>query len=177
MVSHFFYALTLSATIVASSSAIAADTKQDFITFATVHCAAWTGGDDADMAFVLGKAAAKFSKRQQEQFNNKFADKLIADYALDPEKDCVLSVVNKSAASQALPMFEGAEQVVVAGYLREKGKEVPVSVAYRLERERMDDGWRVANMTLNGQPLSDRYREEFEAMAEAGGPKAILGSL
>ena len=72
---------------------------------------------------------------------------------------------------RAVPELE-QEIAVVAGVMKSRSG-APVSVAYRLERAG-NYPWIITNISINGQPMVDRYREEYEALAASGGSGAVL---
>lgn len=192
------YTKALSTAILASALAVSTPVQaqppqqtSDFINFATTHCKAMIRDGRADLGFVLGKAAARFSAAQLEEFNLLFSRKLVKDFHVDANQECVLDVVTTkkreapatyvaSADTQAhhesLPP-KGHEIAVVIGEIAGATADVPVSVAYRLEQMEGAQGWEITNISLNGQPLADRYREAYETLAKEGGAKAVLGAL
>lgn len=163
-----------------------AESEQDFIAFAGNHCRAFVADGRADMGFALGKAANKFSQNEMLEFNRQFATKIIQEYAIDPAKGCTMDVLSMKPVVDASnkPAEKGRyaqpkperEVAVVAGVMGSKDADMPVSVAYRFERVGASP-WVITNITLNGQPLVDRYREEYEALAKKGGSEAVLGKL
>lgn len=168
-----------------STPAIAAE-EQDFIDFAGTHCRAFINEGRADMAFAMGKASAKFTQKEMMVFNRLFAQKIVAQYKIDPAKGCTLDVLSMKPVKHesSKPAERGRyaqpkpkrEVAVVAGVMGSQGNDAPVSVAYRLERVGVSP-WIITNITLNGQPLVDRYREEYEAYARKGGSDAVLDNL
>lgn len=171
--------------LLVSASAHAAEEK-DFVDFATAHCSAFIEEGRADMSFAMGKASAKFSQAEMLAFNRAFAQKIVAQYGIDPAKGCKLDVVTvkpvvdesnkpKERGRYAQPKAKH-EIAVVAGEMGSVDSAAPVSVAYRLERIGVSP-WVISNVTLNGQPLVDRYREEYEALAKTGGSGAVLQNL
>jgi ABC-type transporter MlaC component len=159
---------------------------QEFIEFAGSHCRAFLSDGRADMGFALGKALNKFSESEMFEFNRQFARNVIEQYNIDPTKGCVLDVLTMKSVNDtgnkpaehgryARPKPEHTV-AVVAGVMGTKGAEAPVSVAYRFERIGISP-WVITNVTLNGQPLVDRYREEYEAMAAKGGSEAVLEQM
>lgn len=171
-----FVPLVFSATALAQSD-------QDFIEFAGTHCRAFIADGRADMEFVLGKAASVFSPDEMLEFNRQFAAKIIREYHIDPTKSCVMDVLsmkplvttnNKPAEKGRYAQPKAQREVaVVAGVMGAKNTDVPISVAYRFERMGTSP-WVITNITLNGQPLVDRYREEYEALVAKGGIEAVL---
>lgn len=159
---------------------------QDFIDFAGTHCRAFINEGRADMGFALGRAAAKFSKAEMVEFNREFSSKIVNQYHIDPAKGCVLDVLSMKPVQRATskPADKGRyaqpaalhEIAVVAGVMGTQNSDAPVSVSYRLERVGSSP-WVITNITLNGQPLVDRYREEYEAWARKGGSDAVMNHL
>lgn len=160
--------------------------EQDFIDFAASHCRALIAEGRADMAFAMGKASSKFTQEELIAFNRDFAAKLVKDYSIDPAKGCVMESMSRKPVKQASskpadrsrfaqPKAE-REIAVVSGFMGSQGSVAPVSVSYRMERIGVSP-WVITNITLNGQPMADRYREEYEALAAKGGSKAVMGNL
>lgn len=160
----------------------------DFIAFASEHCRAFIGDGSANLGFALGKrAAAKFSFEERAEFNQQFAQKLIQQYRIDASKPCVLNTVSMKPVRRVdhspktnlergvLPKAK-QEIAVVNGQLPTTTPDVFVSVAYRLERVGTSP-WTLTNITFNGQPLVDRYRAEYDALALKGGARAVLDNL
>lgn len=184
----FSMVLRTSALLLALAAAAPAQavSGQDFIDFAGTHCRALIAEGRADMGFAAGKAEASFSQQEMLEFNRRFAQKLVNDYNIDPAKGCTLDVLTvkpvKEASSKPARRERHAQpqalrqEAVVAGVLGSRGNDAPVSVAYRLERMG-ESPWIITNITLNGQRLADRYREEYEAYARKGGSQAVLGNL
>lgn len=173
------------AALMLAPAAQAAEAK-DFVAFASSHCRAFIAEGRADLSFAMGKAFAKFSQEEMLEFNRAFAAKIVEQYNIDPAKGCKLDVVNMKPVRDtshkpadrsrfAQPKAE-REIAVVAGEMGSKGNAAPVSVAYRLEHIG-ESPWIITNITLNGQPLVDRYREEYEALAKKGGADAVLENL
>lgn len=162
-------------------------THNDFIAFASEHCRAFIGEGKGNLGFALSKrAAAKFSEAERAEFNREFARKLIHQYQIDASKPCVLNTVSmkpvvrtthepKTRERHEIPTAKH-EIAVVNGQLATTMPDVTVSVAYRLERIGASP-WVLTNITFNGQPLVDRYRVEYDALANRGGSQAILDSL
>lgn len=160
--------------------------NQDFVDAANRHCEAFLGGGGANMGFALGKASRKFSPSEMATFNQRFASKLIAQYEINASKGCVLDgmsmqpVVNKNSKphihDRRALVPAAHELAVVNGVLASTKADVPVSIAYRLERSGTAP-WVITNITLNGQPMVDRYREEYEALANSGSAAAVLDTL
>ena len=165
---------------------VQAASEQDFVAFASAHCRAFINEGRADLSFAMGKASAKFSHDEMMQFNHDFAAKIVQQYNIDPAKGCTLDVVSMKPVKDesSKPAERGRyvqpkakkEIAVVAGVMGSKGNAAPVSVAYRLEHIGASP-WVITNITLNGQPLVDRYREEYEAAAAKGGSDAVLEKL
>ena len=179
LLAGFVTALTFPVTLLAAE-------EEDFINFAGTHCRAFVAEGRADMAFVMGKAAAKFSQQEMESFNREFARKIIDVYNIDPNQSCVLDVLSMKPTvdkhvkapqhkREAYPKAK-REVAVVAGVMGSVNSPAPVSVSYRLERVGASP-WVITNITLNGQPLVDRYRVEYEALAKQGGADAVLANL
>lgn len=184
----FRSAMLVSAVAAALASPAAAHEagKEDFIAFASSHCRAFIEEGRADMSFAMGKAVAKFTQEEMLDFNRAFAAKIVEQYNIDPAKGCVLDVVtmkpvvntsNKPAERGRYAQPEAKREIaVVAGVMGSRGNEAPVSVAYRLEHVGSSP-WVITNVTLNGQPLVDRYRVAYEALAAKGGSDAVLENL
>lgn len=181
-----FRSLTAAFAVLALPLAAHAASEKDFVAFAGTHCNAFITEGRADLTFAMGKAYAKFSQAELLEFNRAFAAKIIDQYGIDPAKGCKLDVVSVKPVRHvsSKPAERGRyaqpqarrEIAVVAGELGSKGNAAPVSVAYRLEHVG-ESPWVITNITLNGQPLVDRYREEYEALAKKGGSGAVLGNL
>lgn len=164
------------------------ETHNDFIAFASEHCRAFIGEGKGNLGFALSKrVAAKFSEAERAEFNRAFAHKLITQYQIDASKPCVLNTVSmkpveklthepKDRSRHALPEAKH-EIAVVSGQLASTAAaNMFVSVSYRLERIGTSP-WALTNITFNGQPLVDRYRAEYDALALKGGTKAIFDTL
>lgn len=173
------------AACIAAPAAQAVDEK-DFVAFASSHCRAFVTEGRADLSFAMGKAFAKFSQEEMLEFNRAFAQKIVQQYNIDPDKGCKLDVVSvkpvkdtssKPAERGRYAQPKAAREIaVVAGELGSVGNAAPVAVAYRLEHIG-ESPWVITNITLNGHPLVDRYREEYEALAKKGGSGAVLNNL
>lgn len=161
------------------------DTR-DFVAFASSHCRAFVGEGRADLSFAMGKAAAKFTQEEMIDFNQAFAAKIIEEYHIDPAKGCVLDSVtvkpvrdvsSKPADNSRFALPKAKRQLaVVSGELGSRDSVAPVAVSYRLEQIGASP-WVITNISLNGQPLVDRYREHYEALAARGGSQAVLDNL
>lgn len=184
-----FRAITrVSALLVACVTPLAAQAaeEQDFIDFAASHCRALISEGRADMAFAMGKASSKFTQEEMIAFNRDFAAKLVKEYNVDPAKGCVMESLSRKPVKEASskPADRGRfaqpkaerEIAVVSGFMGSQGSAAPVSVSYRMERIGVSP-WVITNITLNGQPMVDRYREEYEAMAAKGGSSAVMENL
>lgn len=172
--------------ILLSAPAAQAAEAEDFIAFASSHCRAFIEEGRADMSFAMGKAVNKLSHKEMVEFNRRFAAKIVGEYNIDPAKGCKLDVVSmkpvvdtshkpQTRDRRALPEAKH-EIAVVAGEMGSQGNAAPVSVAYRLEKIGVSP-WVITNVTLNGQPLVDRYREAYEHMAAHGGSDALLENM
>lgn len=174
-----------SAVLLVSAPVHAQEDTQNFIGFASEHCRAFIVAGKADLSFAMGKAAAKFTNAELMEFSRQFAQKLVRVYDIDPAQGCVLDVVSK----KPVPVKEihpdpdhrrkieplGREIAVVAGVMKSHA-DTPVSVAYRLERAG-NNAWRITNISINGQPMVDRYRVEYETLAKKGGSKMVMDNL
>lgn len=160
--------------------------KEDFISFTSQHCQALLQGQ-ADMSFAMGKAYSRFSGQELAVFNQDFSRKLVAEYGIDASKPCVLDMVTMKQKTDDFALSRAANDrrklqkadehiVVVAGGLSSTQSSAPVSIAYRLERVG-ESPWVITNITFDGHPMADRYREEYEALARKGGAGAVLGDL
>lgn len=177
---------TSACAVLAVSFAAQAAEKEDFVAFASSHCRAFIEEGRADMGFAMGKASAKFSQEEMLVFNRDFAAKIVEQYNIDPAKGCKLDVVSMKPVGHksSKPAERGRyaqpkakrEIAVVGGEMGSQGNAAPVSVAYRLERIGVSP-WVITNITLNGQPLVDRYRVEYEALAAKGGSRSVLENL
>ena len=180
--------IRVSALLAACATPLAAQAaeEQDFIDFAASHCRALIGEGRADMAFAMGKASSKFTQEEMIAFNRAFAGKLVKEYNIDPAKGCMMESLSRKPVKQAgnkpadrsryaQPKAE-QEIAVVSGFMGSNGSAAPVSVSYRMERIGVSP-WVITNITLNGQPMVDRYREEYEALAAKGGSDAVMGNL
>lgn len=166
-------------------AALAAE-EQDFIDFAATHCRALIAEGRADMAFAMGKASAKFTQEEMLAFNRAFASKLVEEYNIDPAQGCMMESLSRKPVKQASskPADRGRhvqpkaerEIAVVTGFMGSRGSTAPVSVSYRMERIGSSP-WVITNISFNGQPMADRYRAEYEALAKKGGSDAVLGNL
>lgn len=159
----------------------------EFVAQARAHCAAFLASGDANLLFALAKSTAvKFSAAERAEFNRRFGQKIIAQYGIDTSKPCALDAISlkqlrkqthapKDKSRYALPEPKH-EIAVVSGQLASAGSNAPVSVSYRLERKG-GSPWFITNISFNGQPLVDRYREEYRQVAEREGVEALLSSL
>lgn len=160
--------------------------EQDFIDFAASHCRALISEGRADMAFAMGKASSKFTQEEMIAFNRDFAAKLVKEYNIDPAKGCVMESLSRKPVKEASskPADRGRyaqpkadrEIAVVSGFMGSQGSAAPVSVSYRMERIGASP-WVITNITFNGQPMVDRYREEYETLATKGGSDAVMENL
>lgn len=159
--------------------------SEDYAAIATEHCNAFLKNGSADMHFALGKASAKFSEAELAEFNRRFAMKLVSDYHINPAAGCVLDMAStgtvkpdaghKPSSRRSRAPVTVIERAVVSGIMQGQQSE-PVAVAYRLERSGAQP-WTIINISINGQPLVDRYRELYEDTAGQGGAEAVLDSL
>lgn len=158
--------------------------SEDYAAIAAEHCNAFLKGGSADMQFALGNASAKFSQAELAEFNRRFATKLVSDHHINPASGCVLDMASTGAVkpdaghkplSRRRAPVQVVERAVVSGVMQGHQGE-PVAVAYRLERSGAQP-WAIINVSINGQPLVDRYRKLYEAAAGQGGAKAVLDSL
>ena len=158
----------------------------NYVDIASQHCRAWLSNNSANMGFALGKAAAKFTNAELEQFSKLFGQKIRTHYGIGATTDCTLKEVNESPAASTQPNKpverrdrtpRGKRSIaVVSGVLAGEGG-VPVAVAYRLEQGDTGAAWRIRSISLNGEPLVDRWREEYEALANSQGSKAVLAKV
>ncbi len=178
-----FSALLISVAIAAPSATFAAD-PGDFTVFASEHCDAMVKSGRADLGFTLGEARGKFSNVDLQEYSARFAQKLVADFGIDPTQPCVLDTVSVGAMDDYKASHKpnrnkrrdnlerNYNQAVVSGYI--PGREgVPVAVSYRLQQE-IGQSWEIKNISLNGQPVDDMYREQAEALAKEGGATAVI---
>lgn len=159
--------------------------SEDYAAIATEHCNAILADGSADLGFALGKASAKFSKAERAEFNRRFATKLVSDYDINPASGCVLDMAStgtvkpdaghKPSTRRSRAHVPVVERAVVSGVMQGQHGE-PVAVAYRLERSGAEP-WSIINISINGQPLVNRYREMYETTAGQGGAEAVLDSL
>lgn len=163
--------------------------KDNYTAIANSHCTAFLQATkDAHWEFVLGKAGRLFSPAERDEFNRKFSRKLIREYALDTAKPCALDVVSRRQAdlSSNAPVVKGKahraavlperEIAVVEGSLIGTGDNADTPIAYRFEQQGQS-GWLLANITVNGVPMIDRYREKCEQLAEKYGARYLLDKL
>ena len=176
---HFWVACVLALVAPSSTKAleqeILSPDMAQAMQVAQSHCdALLKEGGAADFRILLGRQAHRLSAQEIQVFEEAFTRKLWRDAgSLPAAGSCRLERHDVGGVDEnGLPLVTDG-MVISAVPPREAGN-APVSLSYRLVR---GDAWRIEEISLDGKPLSQRYRGRFAEILAKRGFEELIAEL
>lgn len=120
-------------------------------------------------ALALGKDWKKASAPQQQQLVHEFKTLLVRTYA-----NALTGYKNQKIVFKPFKMAPGETDVLVRTDVMQPGSK-PVQLDYSLER--LDNGWKVYDVSVAGISLVTNYRDQFSQEVRNGGIDGLIGTL
>lgn len=118
---------------------------------------------------AVGKDWKRASAPQQAQLVTEFRTLLVRTYA-----NALTSYKNQKVIFKPTKMNAGDTDVLVRTEVAQSGSK-PIQLDYNLER--LDNGWKVYDVTVAGISLVTNYREQFAQEVRNGGIDGLIASL
>lgn len=120
-------------------------------------------------ALAVGKDWRRANPQQQQQLMQEFKTLLVRTYS-----NALTSYRDQTVRYKPFKMNPGDTDVVVRTEVVQPGNK-PTQVDYTLEK--MDNGWKVFDVTIAGISLVTNYRETFAQEVRNGGIEGLIQSI
>ena len=120
-------------------------------------------------ALAVGKDWRRANPQQQQQLMQEFKTLLVRTYS-----NALTSYRDQTVRYKPFKMNAGDTDVVVRTEVVQPGNK-PTQVDYTLEK--MDNGWKVYDVTIAGISLVTNYRETFAQEVRNGGIEGLIQSI
>lgn len=120
-------------------------------------------------ALAVGKDWRKASAQQQQQLSAEFKTLLVRTYS-----NALTGYKNQKVVFKPFKMSPGETDVLVRTEVQQPGAKA-VQLDYSLEK--LDNGWKVYDVTVAGISLVTNYRDQFAQEIRNGGMDGLIQSV
>jgi phospholipid transport system substrate-binding protein len=120
-------------------------------------------------ALALGKDWRKATPQQQQQLTAEFRTLLVRTYS-----NALTGYKNQKMVYKPFKMNAGETDVLVRTEVLQPGSK-PVQLDYSLEK--LENGWKVYDMTVAGISLVTNYRDQFAQEVRNGGIDGLIATV
>lgn len=120
-------------------------------------------------ALALGKEWKKANAQQQQQLVHEFKTLLVRTYA-----NALTGYKNQKIVFKPFKMAPAETDVLVRTEVLQPGSK-PVQLDYSLEK--LDNGWKVYDVSVAGISLVTNYRDQFSQEVRNGGIDGLISTL
>lgn len=120
-------------------------------------------------ALALGKEWKKANAQQQQQLVHEFKTLLVRTYA-----NALTGYKNQKIVFKPFKMSPAETDVLVRTEVLQPGSK-PVQLDYSLEK--LDNGWKVYDVSVAGISLVTNYRDQFSQEVRNGGIDGLISTL